>query len=565
MQASFSSRVPAFTCLLLTALLTLPALAAPGDGREAVGPMRAFGAAVDWQVAVDNERVVLTVTGPGGFAFSKEFPAGTTPSFRLSDIPTKSADGTYSYELRAVPRVSEAVRKALADARAADDSDAANRIMRDNGLDNPVVQSGAFTISGGSFVQSGAREAAYKGTPRTGTDAVKAPIAPNDQVIADDLIVQGSLCVGFDCVNNEGFGVDTIRLKENNLRILFMDTSTSAGFPTTDWQLTANDQASGGANKFSIEDITDSKVPFTIIGAAPTNSIFVDSTGRLGLRTATPSLDVHISTSNTPAMRYEQTNAGGFTAQTWDIGANEANFFVRDVTGGSRLPLRIRPGAPTSSIDINASGDIGIGTASPQNRLDMRAATATSDLFASMGTDPTNGPSFNFGYAGLSFGRSAAFYNVRPDASAVAPNPSMRWDIANVQYMILDNEGFLGLGSTMTNPQFPIHHESGARLSGGNWTNASSYTVKQDIALLDTKAAFDALACLEPVTYEYKTEPNDQQVGFIAEDVPDLVATPDHRALSAMDIVAVLTKVVKEQQATIEQLQHRLTNLEKKN
>src|SRR5207249_4983031 len=152
--------------------------------------------------------------------------------------------------------------------------------------------------------------------------------------------------------------------KENNTRIKFDDTSTSTGFPANDWQLTANDSASGGSSKFSIEDITGSKVPFTVTAGAPTNSIFVDSTGRLGLRTATPVLDLHITTSNTPAIRQEQTNAGGFTAQTWDIGANEANWFVRDVTGGSRLPLRIRPGAPTSSVDINASGNVGIGTAS---------------------------------------------------------------------------------------------------------------------------------------------------------------------------------------------------------
>jgi len=70
-----------------------------------------------------------------------------------------------------------------------------------------------------------------------------------------------------------------------------------------------------------------------------------------------------------PAMRLEQNSSGGFTAQTWDVGANEANFFVRDVTGGSRLPFRIRPGAPTSSIDINASGNVGVGTASPTERL----------------------------------------------------------------------------------------------------------------------------------------------------------------------------------------------------
>ena len=96
--------------------------------------------------------------------------------------------------------------------------------------------------------------------------------AAADQVIPDDLIVQGSGCFGFDCVNNESFGFDTIRLKENNTRIKFEDTSVGT-FPTNDWQLTANDSASGGASKFSIEDITGAKVPFTITaGARPTRS-----------------------------------------------------------------------------------------------------------------------------------------------------------------------------------------------------------------------------------------------------------------------------------------------------
>jgi hypothetical protein len=88
-------------------------------------------------------------------------------------------------------------------------------------------------------------------------------------------------------------------------------------------------------------------------------------------------LDVHAATSNTPAIRLEQNNSGGFTAQTWDIAGNEANFFVRDVTGGSRLPFRIRPGAPTSSIDINASGNVGIGTASPKSKLDIKQSEET--------------------------------------------------------------------------------------------------------------------------------------------------------------------------------------------
>lgn len=49
-------------------------------------------------------------------------------------------------------------------------------------------------------------------------------------------------------------------------------------------------------------------------------------------------------------------------------------------------------------------------------------------------------------------------------------------------------------------------------------------------------------------------------VGFIAEDVPELVATGDRQGLSAMDIVAVLTKVVQAQQQRIDELKSPLTS-----
>src|SRR5690606_2157956 len=166
------------------------------------------------------------------------------------------------------------------------------------------------------------------------------------------------------CVNNESFSFDTIRLKEHNTRSKVEDTSTGT-FPSTDWQLPANDSASGGANRLSIQHITASRHPFTIEGGATTNSISAHSTGRVDFRTSTPVLDLHVNTNNAPGMRLEQNSSGGFSAQSWDIAGNEANFFVRDVTTGSRLPFRIRPGAPSSSIDIAASGSIGIGTATP--------------------------------------------------------------------------------------------------------------------------------------------------------------------------------------------------------
>ena len=190
-----------------------------------------------------------------------------------------------------------------------------------------------------------------------------------DQVILDDLIVDGSICVGFDCVNGESFGFDTLRLKENNLRIKFQDTSTSASFPSRDWQITANDSSNGGANKFSIDDIDGARTPFTIEAGAPSHSLYVDDGGRLGLGTSTPVVDIHVKSGNTPTLRLEQDGSSGFTPQTWDLAGNEANFFIRDATNGSTLPFRIRPGAPSSAIDVAADGDIGLGTSSPTAAL----------------------------------------------------------------------------------------------------------------------------------------------------------------------------------------------------
>jgi hypothetical protein len=43
------------------------------------------------------------------------------------------------------------------------------------------------------------------------------------------------------------------------------------------------------------------------------------------------------------------------------------------------------------------------------------------------------------------------------------------------------------------------------------------------------------------VTFAYAATPSDPRVGFIAEDVPDLVATSGRTTLSSLEIVAVLT------------------------
>ena len=201
-----------------------------------------------------------------------------------------------------------------------------------------------------------------------------------DQQILDDLIVGGSICAGLDCVNGESFGFDTLRLKENNLRIKFQDTSTSASFPSSDWQLTANDSSNGGANKFSIDDISGGRTPFTIEATAPSNSLYVDDGGRVGFGTSTPVASLHAANGNTPTLRLEQDGSSGFTQQTWDLAGNEANFFIRDITNGNRLPFRIQPAAPSNSLYIASDGDVGMGTSSPGGDIHIRRTDSTPTL-----------------------------------------------------------------------------------------------------------------------------------------------------------------------------------------
>ncbi len=213
--------------------------------------------------------------------------------------------------------------------------------------------------------------------------ALALSVAPSgaDQRIADDLVVDGSACIGLDCVEGESFFFDTLRLKENNLRILFSDTSTSASFPSTDWQLTANESSNGGANAFFLENVSAGSQPWAVDAQADDNAFFLGGNGA-GFGTAVPVLDLHAASPNTPALRLEQNGLGAFTPQTWDVGGNEIYFFVRDVTNGSRLPLKILPGASTNALVVDTAGNLILGNDSNASsfRLVVRNIANDTDL-----------------------------------------------------------------------------------------------------------------------------------------------------------------------------------------
>lgn len=371
--------------------------------------------------------------------------------------------------------------------------------------------------------------------------------AAKDQVIPDDLIVQSSICVGFDCVNNESFGFDTLRLKENNTRLNFEDTSTGT-FPANDWTLIANDSASGGSNYFAIEDRNAARQIFRVTAGAPANALFVDSTGRIGLRTSTPVLDMHISTSNTPGIRLEQTSAGGFTAQSWDVAGNEANFFIRDVTGGSRLPFRIRPGAPTSSLDVASSGAVGMGIASPAARLHVEVPSGLTSgdtlLLKAPGV-------VRIGMMNSQDGSAWSF-----NAAGPSTNPVLK--------VVARNASGVGLLDALTIEQ------DGDVIIAGTLTQNSNVHSKQNFRQVDGPEILAMLRELDVTRWNFKSDPGTDHIGPMAQDFyavfglgnrSDRIAPLDTSGV-ALAAIKALQEELDARDALIEKLEARITALE---
>ena len=63
------------------------------------------------------------------------------------------------------------------------------------------------------------------------------------------------------------------------------------------------------------------------------------------------------------------------------------------------------------------------------------------------------------------------------------------------------------------------------------------------------------------MTFRYKADNQDLHVGFIAEEVPELVSVPARDGVPPVDLIAVLTSVVQQQQERIEALERKLDTL----
>jgi hypothetical protein len=241
--------------------------------------------------------------------------------------------------------------------------------------------------------------------------------------------------------------------------------------------------------------------------------ITATSLGNIGIGTASPRTPLHVF--GRMATGQDFSSAGAITFYPPD---GFAWFHIDNGPAGGRPIGRLRfsyggnPG-DFEVISMLQNGNVGIGTPAPATKLHVTGARIR---LAKAGTSQR--------------------IDLRPDGSAL--------DIESA-----------GADLYINNNNLPVRIRNLVQGSSREW--------KEDIADLPLEAARHVLQHLNPISFAFKEDASHQQhLGFVAEELPAMVATPDHKGFSPLAIIAVLTKVVKEQQHQIMAFQQEMVRLQ---
>ena len=234
-------------------------------------------------------------------------------------------------------------------------------------------------------------------------------------------------------------------------------------------------------------------------------------------------------------------------------GFSADKLIVQDSTGNNTL-FAVEDGTSAPNRILRVSGGVPIMQNTGLAGFDFKNLGATYGASITVGT--AGNPNLYANWSGIT--------NAKDDPTK--PTWGLRLDITHDNFHVLRSPaGGSQSDVFVISADGSITSSTGASLTaGGVWTDKSSREAKENIRTLSSEEAIDTLTGLNPVRYNYKVDRDEKHVGFIAEDVPELVATKDRKNLSPMDIVAVLTKVVQEQQKTISTLREELNELKEK-
>jgi hypothetical protein len=262
------------------------------------------------------------------------------------------------------------------------------------------------------------------------------------------------------------------------------------------------------------------------------------------------SSDVTVTTGNAPTVIFNQDNTQTLGVQNWSLTGDETGVYLDDNTGG-QTPFTVFKGAPDNSVAVASTGDVGVGTSTPTEKLHV-LENVNANSFIQM-------ENLNVGTGVAAVLRSRADLAVINFQSHSTGRTLSRFGqvLGGWGEMLLAAGNGFAIGTVANKPLLlGANNTKRVEITGtgvtvfGTFTNSSSREYKERIEAVGSAEALSALVGLRPVKFKYKGEA-EENLGFIAEEMPDLVAVAGRKSIAPMDVIAVLTKVVQEQQATI--------------
>ncbi|XHX79862.1 MAG: DUF6519 domain-containing protein [Stenomitos frigidus ULC029] len=314
-----------------------------------------------------------------------------------------------------------------------------------------------------------------------------------------------------------------------------------------------------------------------------TPQLTVLNNGNVGIGTEQPAAKLHVvaPVNQQPALRLEmgdrylnlttennwlhcQTNVQGYHFdQSLTVGQS-LTVASGIVNSSSDLQLNIA-NKPQLKI-LQSNGNVGIGSDTPTAKLHIVTAAdeveavrlTVGDRQLDLGIQAdavqlrTNGKRYNFDQ-GITV--QPGIFNSAGDLLLQTGGTS--------QVTILRDSGNVGIGTTT--PEAKLQLIGNAKFEGtvvhsDSPQVAASRVQKENIVDFASQEAADLLKALHPVKFTHRADPSQQpQAGFLAEDVPSLVASTDGQAVRMMEIIAILTQNIKNHEQTIVTLTQQTT------
>lgn len=259
-------------------------------------------------------------------------------------------------------------------------------------------------------------------------------------------------------------------------------------------------------------------------GDGGNEGVAVDSAGNVGIGTASPAANLHISAS-TATVRMESTATDNYAVASIQMRVAGAN---RAAVGGERF-----------SNDAN------------KGRLLLATATNASDPVTHVVLDETG--ALNLDWSTVGRNTRGLWWRTGNGSAARAA----------YVYMNLTGGVFRVVGvNTNTWVDVPLAQVS----STAGWSGYSTAAVKQNIRPMDAEgrsAVRADFANLKTYTYERVDDPGRPEMGVIAEEAPQWIKGNDPDTVNPIRWLGYLTTVIKDQQAQIDDLRRQLDAIQK--